>query len=219
MEVISNLATLLHGHGKETKFTQTEFALLLIDRLDHPASDLTKPSSPPDPPCANPATLVLTDKSIICGTVTEAREDIVFHVERATMTPLTTMSGMPLGRRPIHVSPQLLVQDPVFRRHLVALPPACNDFLLWRTPPPVHLLTVEQPQFRAETNSIPCPNSENCRTEKRKRASDEVICVVKKVKPNPRNLFLPGMVGTASTRSRPNEGIRNTNPFATRSFS
>ena len=213
LEVVSNLVTLLHGHGKDNR---TESALLIIDRLDHPEPDPTNPSSPFDTPCANPATLVLTDKAIIRGTATEAREEIVFRVEHPKMTPLTTLGGMPLGRRPTRVSPQLLAHESNFRRYLVAIPPPCNDFLLWRTPPPAHLLTLENPQFRAENDLTLCSNSENYRTEKRKRVSDETLYVVKKVKPNPRDIFPPRIMGTASTRSRP---ISNTNPFATRSFS
>jgi hypothetical protein len=218
LEVVSNLITLLRGHGKESRIAQTEFALLLIDRLEHPASDATNPSSPSDAACTNPATLVLTSKSIIRGTVTEAREEVVFRVDCPKVPPLTTMSGMPLGRRATLVPPQLLVQESVFRRHLAALPPACDDFLLSRTPPPAHILTLEKSKSR-ETGFTLRPNSENCRTEKRKRASDETLYVVKKIKPNPRDLFPLRIVGTVSTRSRPNEGTFNTNPFATRSFS
>jgi len=219
LEVVNNLVKLLHGHGKESRLAQTEFALLLIDRLDHPASDFTNPSRPSDTACANPATVVLTHKSIIRGTITEAREDVVFHVECPKMSPLTTMNRVPLGRRPTLVSPQLLVQESVFRRHLTALPSICDNFLLWRTPPPAHLLTLEKPQSRAETGFTIRPNSENCRTEKRKRATDETIYVVKKVKPNPRDLVSTRIAGTASTSSPPNKGIVNTNPFATRRFS
>jgi len=99
LEVVSNLVTLLHGDGKENRLPQPESALLLIDRIDHPGPDPTNTSSPFDTPCANPATLVLTDKTVIRGTVTEAREDIVFRAERPKMTPLTTMGGTLLGRR------------------------------------------------------------------------------------------------------------------------
>lgn len=219
MEVVSNLVTLLHGHGKENQLAQTEFALLLIDRLDHPTSDPTNPCAPSGTPCANPATLVLTNKSIICGTVVEAQGDIVFSVECPKVSPLTTMSGMHLGRSPTLVSPQSPIQESLFRRHLVALPPACNAFLLWRTPPPARLLTLEKPQFKAETTSTLRSDSENCRTGKRKRATDETTYIVKKVKLNPRDLFPPRTVGTASTRSRPKEGISNINPFTAQSFS
>jgi len=212
------LVTLLHRHGKESRLTQTEFALLLIDRLDHPVSDPTNPSGPSDTACANPATLVLTGKSIIRGTITEVREEVVFRAECPKVSPLTTMSGMPLGRRPTLVSPQLLAQGSVFRRHLTALPPDCDGFLLWRTPPPPHLLTLVKPQSRAETGFKLHPNSESCRTEKRKRASDETLYVVKKVKPNPcRDLFPQRIV--EQRVSRLNVGLNNTKPFATRSFS
>jgi hypothetical protein len=202
LEVVSNLVTLLHGHGKERRLAQSEFALLLVDRLDHPASDPTNTSSPSNTACANPATLVLTGESVIRGTVTEARGEAVFRVERPKMSPLTTMSGMPLGRRPTLLSPKLPAQEAGFRRHLTALPPACDDFLLWRTPPPPHLLAVKKPQSRAQTCFTLRLRPEICRTEKRKRASDETFYVVKKVKPNPRDLFPPRIVGTASTRSR-----------------
>ena len=77
---------------------------------------------------------------------------------------------------------------------------------------------LEKLQFRAENGFTSCPSSENYRTEKRKRVGDETVYIVKKVKPNPRDLFPPRMMGTASTRSRPSEGIGNTNPFTTRSF-
>jgi hypothetical protein len=221
LKVLSNLVTLLRG--QENRLAQTEFALLLIDRLDHPTSDPTNPSGPLNinisPVCADPATLVLTDESIIHGTVTDAREEIVFRTEYPKMSPLMTMSGMPLGRRRNLVSPRLLVQEPVFRRHLVALPPACNDFLLWRTPPLPDPLEFERPQRRAETGSTLRPNSENCHTEKRKRANDETIYVVKKVKPNPHDLFRPRMVGRVNTGSQSSDSIGNTNPFAPRSFS
>ena len=218
LEVINNLATLLHGHGKEGRLAQTEFALLLIDCLDHPELDPTNPSSPSDTPCANPATLVLTGKSIIRGTVTEVREEVLFRVECPKMSPLTTLSGMPLGRRPTLVSPQLLIQGSAFRRHLTALPPACGGFLLWRTPPPAHLLTLVKPQSRAGTGFKLHSDPENSRTEKRKRAIDETLYVVKKVKPNPlRDLFPPRIVGQRASHLK--EGISNTNPFATRSFS
>lgn len=217
-EVVNNLVTLLHGHGEKTRLAQPEFALLLIDCLDHPALDPTNPSSPSDTPCSNPATLVLTGESIIRGTVTEVREEILFRVECPKMSPLTTMSGMPLGRRPTLGSSQLLIQESVFRRHLTALPPACDGFLLWRTPPPAHLLTLVKSQSRAETGFKLHSGPENCRTEKRKRAIDETLYVVKKVKPNPlRDLFPPRIVGQRA--SHPKEGISNTNPFATRSFS
>lgn len=217
LQVLNNLVTLLHGHGKESRLAQAEFALLLIDCLDHSVSVPTNPSSPFNTACANPATLVLTDKSIIRGTVTEVREDAVFRVECPKISPLTTMSGMPLGRRPTLVPPQLLIQGSVFRRHLTALPPACHDFLLWRTPPSAHL-TLMKPQSRAETGFKLHPNSENYRTEKRKRGSDETHYVVKKVRTNKRHEIFPPRI-VEQRASRVNDGINNTNPFATRSFS
>jgi hypothetical protein len=216
LEVVSNLVALLHGCRKETT-PEPEFAFLLINRLDHPESDPTNPSraGPFDTACADPATLVLTDKSVIHGTVTEAREDVAFRVERPKLLSLTTMSGMPLGRRLTRVWPRLPDQDLVFQRHLVALPPAGNDFLLRRIPPRAHL-TLEKKQFRAENGPTLRPNSEECRTEKRKRANDEILCIAKKVKPSPHDLFPLRMVGIESL---PSGGISNTNPFAARRFS
>ena len=217
LQVVNNLVGLLHGHGRENRLAQPEFALLLIDCLDHSVSVPTNPSSSPDTACANPATLVLTDKSIIRGTVTESREEVVFRVECPKISPLTTMSGMPLGRRPTFVPPLLLIQGSVFRRHLTALPPACHDFLLWRTPPPAHL-TLMKLQSRPEAGFKLCPNSENYRTEKRKRGSDETHYVVKKVKTNSRHEIFPPRI-VEQRASRLNDGINNANPFATRSFS
>ena len=210
------MVTLLHGHGKEDQTTQTEFALLLVDRLDHPEPGPTDTSSPFDTPCANPTTLVLTDETMIRGTVTEAGENIIFRAERPKVAPLTTLSGMLLGRHPTRVSPQVLANESVSRRHLVALPPPCSDFLLWRTPPPARLLTLEKPRFKAENGFTLCPNY---RAEKRKRVNDETFCVIKKVKPKPHDIFPPRTMGTASTRSRSSEGIINSNPFSARSFS
>ena len=217
LQVVNNLVALLRGRAEENRLAQAEFALLLIDCLDHSVSVPTNPSSPSDIACANPATLALMGESIIRGTVTEVRGEVEFRVERPKMSPLTTMSGMPLGRRPTPVPPQLLIPGSVFRRHLTALPPACNGFLLWRTPPPAHL-TLVKPQSRAETGFKLRPNSENCRTEKRKRASDETLYVVKKLKTNPRHVLFPPRVVEQRT-SRPNDNISNTNPFPTRSFS
>ena len=217
LQVVDNLVALLHGHGKESRLAQAEFALLLIDCLNHSVSVPTNTSSPSDTACANPATLVLTGESIIRGTVTEVREEVVFRAECPKMSPLTTMSGMPLGRRPTPVPPQLLIRGSVFRRHQTALPPACSGFLLWRTPPPAHL-TLVKPQSRAETGFKLRPNSENCRTEKRKRASDEAHYVVKKLKTNPRHDPFPPRV-VEQRASRLYDSISNANPFAARSFS